>query len=132
MIRTPLKAGLAAVLAALSAGAAAAPFAYVPNEKSASVTVIDTATDTVTATLPGGKRPRGIATDGKQLFISEAPSNGLAVIDIARARETKRIRLGESPEGVSISADGKLIAAAVEESNSVAILDTKKIGRAHV
>ena len=35
---------LAVVLAALSAGAAAAPFAYVPNEKSASVTVIDTAT----------------------------------------------------------------------------------------
>jgi YVTN family beta-propeller protein len=55
-------------------GVLAAPFAYVPNEKSATVSVIDTATDTVVRTLPGGQRPRGIATDGKHLYISEAPA----------------------------------------------------------
>ena len=98
----------------LPAGVLAAPFAYVPNEKSASVSVIDTATDTLVRTLPGGQRPRGIATDGKYLYISEAPSSSLVVVDIDKAKQVKSIRLGESPEGVSVSADHRLIAAAVE------------------
>ena len=40
-----------ALAAAWTAAAAAAPFAYVPNEGSASISIIDTVTDRVTATL---------------------------------------------------------------------------------
>ena len=75
----------------LPASGLAAPFAYVPNEKSGSVSVIDTATDTVVRTLPGGKRPRGIATDGTHLYISEAPSSSLVVVNIDTARQIKSI-----------------------------------------
>jgi len=39
----------------------AAPFAYVPNEKSGTLSVIDTATDQVVRQIAAGKRPRGIA-----------------------------------------------------------------------
>ena len=39
----------------------AAPFAYVPNSESDTVSVIDTATNTVTATVPVGNRPLGVA-----------------------------------------------------------------------
>ncbi|MFX8620493.1 hypothetical protein ABTM24_19890, partial [Acinetobacter baumannii] len=38
-----------------------APLAYVPNEKSGSLSVIDTETDSVIATIPAGKKPRGLA-----------------------------------------------------------------------
>ena len=38
--------------------AAAAPFAYVPNEGSGTLSVIDTATDQVVAQIPAGKKPR--------------------------------------------------------------------------
>ena len=41
--------------------AAAAAVAYVPNEGSGTVSLIDTATDKVTATLKFGEKPRGIA-----------------------------------------------------------------------
>src|SRR4051812_44186410 len=51
--------GASAWLTAIAA--AAAPFAYVPNEKSGSISVIDTATDQVVGVLRTGGRPRGIA-----------------------------------------------------------------------
>ena len=49
------------VSATTALSALAAPFAYVSNEGSASVSVIDTATDKVTATFNVGGKPRGIA-----------------------------------------------------------------------
>ena len=60
--------------AALTSHVAAAPLAYVPNEKSGSISVIDTATDTVVRSIAAGKRPRGLAADraGKTLFVTDA------------------------------------------------------------
>jgi YVTN family beta-propeller protein len=53
-------AGIGLGLAALPAGAA--PFAYVTNNSAAgTVSVIDTATNTVVATIPVGKNPVGVA-----------------------------------------------------------------------
>ncbi|MFS2018901.1 hypothetical protein ACEN88_20255, partial [Massilia sp. CT11-108] len=63
------------VLLACSFGAAqAAPFAYVPNEKSGSVSVIDTATGAAVRQIAAGKRPRGIAADpaGSRLYVTDA------------------------------------------------------------
>ena len=60
-----------------SLAAAAAPFAYASNEGSASVSVIDTATDRVVATLKVGAKPRGIAisADGSRLYVSDQTAN---------------------------------------------------------
>ncbi|HEX2389917.1 MAG TPA: hypothetical protein VHL33_02490, partial [Casimicrobiaceae bacterium] len=46
---------------ALGGSVFAAPFAYVPNEGSGNVSVIDTATDRVVRTISLGGKPRGIA-----------------------------------------------------------------------
>ena len=52
MLRPGTMSRLAIAAAALLAfGAVAAPFAYVPNEGSASVSVIDTATDRIVSTF---------------------------------------------------------------------------------
>ena len=45
------------VCAALACAAFAAPFAYVPNEKSGSISIIDTARYRVLGTLPVGRLP---------------------------------------------------------------------------
>ena len=42
--------------------ALAAPNAYVPNEGSGTVSVIDISTDQVIKTIPAGKKPRGVAS----------------------------------------------------------------------
>ena len=52
--------------------ASAGPMAYVTNEKSDDVSVIDTATNKVVRTIKVGKRPRGVAisTDGRRVYIA--------------------------------------------------------------
>src|SRR5215212_2478931 len=49
-----------------------ATIVYVTNEASGDLSVIDTATNQVIATVSLGKRPRGIhfSRDGKQLFVA--------------------------------------------------------------
>ena len=69
--------------------ASAAPLAYVSNEGSASVSVVDTATDKVVATLKIGEKPRGIAlsADGARLYLSDQTLNSLLVVDTAKGVE---------------------------------------------
>ena len=102
-----------------------APFAYVQNEKSGTVSVIDTATDEVVAEIKAGDKPRGAAlsADGRWLFVSDQPNNVLVKVDTETREVAGKIELGESPEGVSSSPDGKWIAAASEISNAVNFID---------
>src|SRR6476660_9357905 len=111
---TPLRL-LGALTLVMPLAALAAPFAYVPNEGSGSLSVIDTATDQVV----------GEIADGRTVYVSDQPNNQLVVVDIASRKATGVIALGESPEGVGISPDGRWVAAAVEETNDVAFVDTR-------
>ena len=54
------------------APAFAAERIYVSNERSGDVSVIDPATSKVMATIPVGKRPRGIhaTADGRRVFVA--------------------------------------------------------------
>jgi len=74
-LRTPLLAGMFAALFLAMATVARAQDHYqvfVSNEKSGTVTVIDGSTYQVVATIPVGKRPRGIraSPDGKTVYIA--------------------------------------------------------------
>ena len=111
----------------ISSAALAAPFAYVPNEKSGTISIIDTATDTVVGDMPAGTKPRGLAVshDGKELYVSDQPNNELVIVDLEKRVPVGQIDLGESPEGVGISPDGKWIIAASEISNSISFIDGK-------
>src|SRR6267142_590872 len=116
-----------AALGALALSTLAAPFAYVPNEESGTISVIDTSTDQVVKEIKAGDKPRGLAVsrDGKKLYVSDQPHNSLVVIDLEKLERVDSIFLGESPEGVGISPDGKWIVAAVEGSNSIAFINTQ-------
>ena len=122
-----LLAALVAPLLAVPAALCAAPFAYVPNEGSGTLSVIDTATDQVVAEVPAGKKPRGtvVSIDGRTAYVSDQPNNQLVMIDVVARKPAGVIALGESPEGVGISPDGRWVAAAVEETNVIAFVDTR-------
>src|SRR6188472_442501 len=102
----------AALASLLAAPLAAAPFVYVSNEGSASVSVIDLATGAVTATITTGSKPRGIevALDGARVFVSEQAGNAVAAYDARTGREIARTPVGKSPEAVYLSPDGKWLA----------------------
>jgi len=124
MTRTSL---LAAALVAIASSAHAAPFAYVPNEGSGTLSVIDTATDKVVADIAAGTKPRGtvVSRDGRRAYVSDQPNNRLVIVDLSTRASTGSVALGESPEGVGISPDGRWVVAAVEESNDVVFVDTR-------
>jgi YVTN family beta-propeller protein len=85
----------------------AAPFAYVSNEGSGTVSVVDTATGTVVDTLETGGKPRGAAAAGQWLYVSDQPNNRLVLIDLKGRKQAGAIALGVSPEGVGRSSDGR-------------------------
>jgi YVTN family beta-propeller protein len=127
----PALGGLAVMLGlpllAASAAPAGTPLAYVPNEGSGSISIIDTSTDAVVGEIPAGKKPRGtvITRDGLTAYVSDQPNNRLLVVDLAQRRVTGDIALGESPEGVGLSPDGRWVVAAVEERHEVVFVDTQ-------
>src|SRR5260370_39985928 len=91
--------GLLILALACLSQARAAPFAYVPNERSGTVSVIDTANDQVVATIKTGGKPRGIAAtpDGRRLYVSDQPSDALVGVYLAALGLSAQSAVGRSP-----------------------------------
>ena len=101
MWRHCLLSGMAAWLAA--ATPASAYIAYVSNEKSNTVSVIDTAARQVTDTIAVGLGPLGIAlTHDGFAYVADAGSNDVAVIDTATDQVVVRIPVGQVPSDVAV------------------------------
>ena len=84
--------------------AAAVPLAFVSNGRDASVSVIDTATNTVVSTVKVGTRPwnMAITPDGSKLYVANGRSNSVSVIDARSNSKLSDITVGELPWGVVI------------------------------
>ncbi len=105
----------------------AAPSAYVANFASNTVSVIDTASNTVTTTIPVETRPFGIAVnpDGSRVYVTNYGSNTVSVIDTATNAVTgSAITVGANPRGIAVSPDGSQVYVANEFDNTVSVIDT--------
>ena len=119
-----------AVVTMLVAGIAAGmmedirTYAYVTNEGSGTVSVIDVASHQVAGSLKVGEKPRGIAAsaDGSRLYVGDQ-SGRLIERDIFMGLESGMVALGHSPEAVYFNPDGKLLAIALKENDSIAVVD---------
>src|SRR2546423_15286072 len=74
--------------------------AYVSNEKSNTVSVIDTDSWTVTTTIKVGQRPRGIefTRDGKFVLVAVGDDDTIQVIDTATRQVVDSLPSGPDPE----------------------------------
>lgn len=127
---------------------AEAAHAYVSNEDGNSVTIIDTAHDVVVATVPVGKRPRGLklSHDGKLLFVAvsglpkcpptepdsecaklkhDFAADGIAVVDTAKRRLVRVLKAGSDPEQFDVSHDGRRLYISNEDAGTLSVLDVK-------
>ena len=113
---------------ALGAGMAAAadPKAYVGNFKDNTVSVIDTRSGAVVATVPVAAGPHGMAlsADGKTVYVSGDGSSDVSVIDTASDRVTKTIAVGKSPHGLALTPDGRTLLVGVYGEDRVDFVDT--------
>ena len=131
----PSHAILTGILSLCFQQAVAAPLAYVPNEKDGTISVIDTSADKVVDVLPKGgklgKRIQAATLDasGQYLYVVVRDDNAVAKLDLATGKELQRVFVGDEPEGIMISPDGKTLAACLEEDYAVSFvaLDSFKV-----
>ena len=116
------------ILATLVATAAfaAGPKAYVGNFKDNTVSVIDTDTGAVVATVPVAAGPHGMAVspDGRNVYVSGDLASTVSVIDTVSDRVAHTIEVGKAPHGLAMKSDGKLLLVAVYGDDRVAFVDT--------
>lgn len=105
--------------------AQAAPFAYIANAGSNSVSVIDTVTDTVVKTIPVGATPDAVAVSrhGKRVYVANFGSNTVSVIDGASWTVIATIPVGTHPVAVAVDAFDERVLVANRTSKSATVID---------
>ena len=76
--------------------------AYVTNQTSNNVSVINTATNTVVATVTVGTTPAGVSVspDGSFVYVTNRTSNNVSVINTATNTVVATVTVGTDPVGV--------------------------------
>jgi len=111
----------------MGAAVHAAPFAYISNAGSNTVSVINIATNAVVATVPVGAFPAGVAVNpaGAFAYVANRDSNNVSVIDThTNTVVGSPVPVGASPIGVAVNAAGTIVFVANAGSNTVSVIDT--------
>ena len=100
---------------------------WVPNHDAASVSIIDTATNTVTRTLPVAPNPHWVtfSPDGRFAYTANHESNRITVLDVATKTVVGEVRVGRSPHSVAVSPTDPLVANVNYDGHSVSVIDTR-------
>ena len=161
-MRHPLRTAIAAALALAAASCTQAPppkqeepkpvapaarpsfSVYVTNENSGDVSVIDGDKLELSATIPVGKRPRGIhpSADGRMVYVAlsgspaappgvdestlppaDKSADGVGLIGVEEGKIVRTIKCGSDPEQFDLSKDGKLIFVSNEDDAKLSIVD---------
>ena len=85
-----------------------APFAYIANESTDNVSVIDTATNTVVATVPVGNGPTAVAVNpaSPRVYVANTSGNTVSVIDTTTHTVVATVAVGIGPLGVAVNPAG--------------------------
>jgi len=127
-----------------TAAESSAPRIYVTNEVSGDLSVIDSGTRKVIATVPLGKRPRGIhaSPDQKTLYVAlsgspitgpdvdesrlpppDKSADGIGVFNVAQNKVVRVLPGGSDPENFDVSKDGKQLFISNEDTSGVSVVD---------
>src|SRR5260370_30791167 len=111
--------------AAEACTAAGAPV-YVTNQLDDTVSVINGRTNQVTATVPAGNAPEGVAVapDDRRVYIADNGSGTVSVLDTRTCKIVATVRVGTDPSGVGLSPDGRHLYVANGGSNTRSGPDT--------
>ena len=115
----------------LCAGQARAYLAYVSNEKSNTVSVIDTDKWEVIRTIKVGQRPRGIelTKDQKYVLVAVGDDDTIQMIDTKTNEIVGTLPSGPDPELFVQDPAGKILYVANENDNTVTIIDIERRAR---
>ncbi|HVW84730.1 MAG TPA: hypothetical protein VHB50_08610, partial [Bryobacteraceae bacterium] len=116
------------VLSALTAFAGQVHI-YVTNSDDNKITVIDAATNKVSAEIPVSPNPHGIvpSPDGKRFYVSSESKDLLDVVDRRTSKVIRSVPIGMRPNNVAITADGKRVYVCIRGKSWVDIVDTASL-----
>ena len=124
----------------------AGPKLFVSNENGGDLSVIDVTTQSVVATIPVGKRPRGIrvSPDGSLVYVAlsgspmappgvdestlppaDKKADGIGVVSTRDMKLVRTIAGGSDPEMVAITPDGKRMFVANEDVGEATALEVE-------
>jgi YVTN family beta-propeller protein len=100
--------------------------AYITNDNDGTVSVINTTTNAVVATVTVGNRPQGVSVspDGSRVYVANEVDNSVSVINTATNTVVATVPVGTNPFGLSVSPDGSRVYVANKASNSVSVINT--------
>jgi YVTN family beta-propeller protein len=98
---------------------------YVANEYSNTVSVIDTETDKVQATIHVGSFPYGIDTNplNNRVYVTNRGSNTVSVIDGSIDTKLLDLPVGKSPVGIAVNPSTNLIYVTNFEDGTLSVID---------
>jgi len=99
---------------------------YVANSGSNTVSVIDTATNTVSATISVGSSPYAVAAsaDGAHVYVSNIGGASVSVIATATNTVVATVTVGSSPIALAVTPDSAHVYVANEVGDSVSVIAT--------
>ena len=123
-ITTPIATGTSGNI--FSFGSKTTAYAYVGNNFDNTVSVINTETDSVVATIPVGQRPYSVCAslDGKNVYVANGDST-VSIINTETNTVTKTLVLGFSPYSVSANRSGKEIYVTDFNGGSIRTINTE-------
>jgi YVTN family beta-propeller protein len=102
---------------------------YCTSPPGATVAVFDRRSKEVTAVIPTGREPEGIALDplAQRGYVALAGEDQVEVIDLATGTDLKRIllRAGDGPREVGLTPDGRVAITVNERSSTASFVDTE-------
>jgi len=113
-----------------SAAQTLAQNAYIANELSDNVTVIDTRTNTVVGSpITVGDSPWGVAVapDGAEVYVTNINSGSVSVIDTRTNTAVATFPAGPNPHGVAVSPDGARLYVANDNfaASTITVIDAE-------
>ncbi|MCC4767366.1 PKD domain-containing protein [Methanosarcina sp. DH1] len=89
------------------------------------VSVIDTATNTLIATVPVGSYPIGVAVNPEEtkVYVANRGSSTVSVIDTATNTITATIPVESGANGIAVSPDGKKVYVTNLDTGTVSVID---------
>lgn len=114
------------VLPLLPAVTWAAPFAYITNESNHTVSVIDTETNALLATVNVALGPEGVAVNptGTRVYVANLGPDTVSVIDTTTNVEVANVPVAVFPFGVVVNSAGTRVYVKDLFDDTVSIIDT--------